>query len=1077
MNGHGTEKSSSRGLFLTFRPLTVLSLLLLFCPPLSASSADDALDQLMERASVLRSEWREPSLRDAISIYLEVARQAERAAQPAQAGQATQNIGDIYFILSEYREALDQYQRARLLWKSAGQQAATVRVENLIGYVHVYSGNSEKGLNAALRALSYYRRTHTQDLRPQAEAENCAGEASASLGRLRQAIGHFERALDRWTNANDKTGQALAILNMAYAYHDLGDIQKSQEFFAESISLYQGEGDKRGEARSLTGLGSIHSLLGEKQAALDKHVKSMEILRAIGDHAGEAVARNSIGGAYEELNNLPTALDNYNQALVFYRQQGNLEFESVTRYYIGRTYKKLGERQLALQFCEEAVAQSKLASQPRVTAYALTLISALQSQAGEEAKALAQLRQAVHLYRAIGDRRGEANALNETGHINRAAGKHSKALAEYKGALALYRAAGDRSHEANTLYYMAVAEMTLNELDAALAHVKESNEAIESLRAQIISPDLRASYYASVHKHAELYIDLLMRLSQLRGRKDAEANAFEVSEHSRSRALLETLGEAAAQIRQGVNPVLLEQERSLQQKLNAKAFYRMRLLANKSEPGELETVARDIRELTTSYRELQTQIKQQSPRYANLVQPQPLKLQQIQAELTDDTLLLQYSLGGERSYLWAVTKDAVTSYKLPARDVITDQVKSVCALIVARQTIDDSDLAAYNDQVAIADLRYWKEAAPLSKMLLGPVATLLDGKTILIVGDDALQYLAFEALPAPDDNGDGAQGPVPLIVNHEFVKLPSASILATIRQSRRAESDPNRLIAILADPVFSASDPRLTNVRSAQPSMLSAEEDKIADLRNKETLARLSGTRNEAETIMSLVPAGTGMMAMGFDANRDVAMNGELGLYKIVHLATHGIVDRDNPEMSGIMFSLFSREGTSKEGFVQLHDIYNLNLSGTQLVVLSACETGLGKDVRGEGLVGLSRGFIYAGSSSVIASLWKVQDNATSQLMTQFYKGVFDEGLTPSAALRKAKTYMWRQPRYREPFYWAAFALQGEYREKIALPPKSEGQSSSVLLAIGVSVAAAILLILYTVRKRSNILTQRRKDG
>ena len=1011
----------------------------------------------MEKARTLRSEWRESSLREAILEYGEVQRQSKARGDYEQAAEAAKNRGDVYFLLGDYRNALEQYKEAQSLWRRTHNRSAEMQAQNLVGYVHVYLGKTETGLKLASRVLSYFRSSGRNDP-GLAEAENCAGEANYSLGRLRKSIEHFEQALALWVASNDQSGQALATLNIAYSYSDLGDIQKAQNLFTQSLSLYKELGDKRGEARALTGLGSIHSFLGEKQAALDKHLKAMNLLRTIGDHAGEAVALNNIGQAYEDLNNLSTALDNYKQALKLYQELGSLENESATRYYIGRTYNLLGDKQGALQFFTESETLSKQVGQRRVRAYALSAISAIKSSAGQRTEAVAQLQQAVRLYRDIGDRRGQAVALSELGNIHRAMGLNRKALTCHKRARALYHAAGNRHGEATALYDMAVVERDLSNFKPALSHVKESNELIEILRSQIISPDLRASYYASVHKHAELYIDLLMRLGSLQGDKQAQANAFEISEHTHSRSLLEILGEAPAQIKQGVNPMLLEQERVLQQKLNAKTLYHMRVLENSAEPGELETVARDLRELTTSYRELQTQIKQQSPRYANLVQPQPLKLEQIQAELSDDTILLQYSLGTDRSYLWAVTKDLLTAYELPARDVVENLVKSVCQSLVARQTIADSDLNAYSNQVAGADQQYWKQAAQLSEMLLGPVVDRIKGKTILVVADGALHYLPFEALPQLGDRDQSSPEPVPLIIDHEIVNLPSASILATIRQNLRVDSPHDKLIAILADPVFSPGDPRVNGSSSA-----SLQQDSL--VRGKGVLPRLPATKQEAEAIMAIVTGGTSMMATGFDADRTVVLSAELGKYKVLHLATHGMVDVENPEMSGIMFSLVNEEGKTKEGFVQLHDIYNLNLSNTRVVVLSACETGLGKNVRGEGLVGLSRGFIYAGASTVIASLWKVDDSATSQLMTQFYKGMFEDRLTPSAALRKAKVNMWRQSRYRAPFYWAAFVLQGEYKEKVAVPTATQFPFRKAMFTIPVLIVVGVLILLLTRRR------------
>lgn len=1032
---------------------------------LASATDQESIHALSEQARVLRSEWREASLRSAIAKYREGEAQSQAAGNYELAAEMARNAGDVYFLLSEYQNALEQYRNARSLGKHARNRLGEMRALNLIAYVHVYLGKSKTALAPALAALSYYHNHRFEGGEPlifEAEAENCAGEANASLGRLHGAIEHFSRALNLWTAANDKSGQALATLNLAYAHGELGDVQITQELFNKSLSLYQAEGDKRGEGLVLTAQGTMHSFLGQKQAALDKHVKARELLRTVGDHAGEAITLNSIGKAYEDLNDLPIALTNYKQALQLYEQLGNIEFASASEYYIGRASKLIGDKQTALQFLRESVAHSRLVGQRRVTAYALCDISQIQSEDGKNDEARIGLQQAIHLYQGTGDRRLEANALNRLAAIHSAAHENAKALAYRKQALELYRTAGDKQGEAATLYNIALVESAIGNLANALEHVKESNEAIEVVRSQIVSPDLRASYYESVRKYAELYIDLQMRLGKLNGDKTAAESAFETSEHAHSRSLLEVLGEASAQIRQGVNPDLLEQEQALQQKLYSLAKQKMRLLQNKVEAGELEAVMREIQERTTTYRELETQIKQQSPRYANLVQPQPLSLKQIQQELPNDTLLLEYTLGSERSYLWAISNNSLIAVTLPARDEIEALVKSVCELLTVRQRLNESDLSSYVDRVAQADAEYWRQAGRLSEILLAPVMDNIKGKTILVVADGALHYLPFAALPEPTkaNQGDSTEGPVPIIVGHELARLPSASILAAIRQTPRSGDHADKLIAIFADPVFSPGDSRLKNLEPAPAQQTVQPTVTIS-------WPRLPATEDEAKSVVAIPPAGTGMLAMGFDADRTTALSGELGQYKIVHFATHGVVDVENPEMSGIVLSLVSRDGKAKDGFLQLHDIYNMNLSNTQLVVLSACETALGKQVRGEGLVGLSRGFIYAGASSVVASLWKVDDRATTQLMTQFYRGLFEERLTASAALRKAKLSMWHEPRYRAPFFWAAFELQGEYREQIAIPQRSPFVTRKRLLVAGLVSLGAVSLIIVMMKRRA----------
>ncbi|HEX7772311.1 MAG TPA: CHAT domain-containing protein, partial [Pyrinomonadaceae bacterium] len=291
--------------------------------------------------------------------------------------------------------------------------------------------------------------------------------------------------------------------------------------------------------------------------------------------------------------------------------------------------------------------------------------------------------------------------------------------------------------------------------------------------------------------------------------------------------------------------------------------------------------------------------------------------------------------------------------------------------------------------------------------------------------------------------------PRPLILAHEIINLPSASTLYSLRQQQTAAAD--KLVALFTDPVFASTDPRVTQIGNAQLSQASIAE---RDISNRTSIARLPSTRDEGEAIMRLVPRGQGMVATGFSANRSHVVDKDLGRFQIVHFATHGVVDTEHPELSGIILSMVNEQGSPEDGFFQIHDIYNLKLSA-RLVVLSACSTALGKNVRGEGFIGLTRAFMYAGAQSTVASLWKVDDNATTELMRQFYDGMLNQGVSPPAALRAAQEKMWRHPRWKHPFYWAAFVIQGEYAGTITREP----DRYSKLAKAGALTGAFILIV------------------
>jgi CHAT domain-containing protein len=398
--------------------------------------------------------------------------------------------------------------------------------------------------------------------------------------------------------------------------------------------------------------------------------------------------------------------------------------------------------------------------------------------------------------------------------------------------------------------------------------------------------------------------------------------------------------------------------------------------------------------------------------------------------LDDDTLLLEYSLGEDNSYVWALTPSSVTAFELPGRTEIESVGRRVYDLLSFR-----------NEKAAQFEERNWqrvekdyqKAASILSEMVVGPVASLLGTKRLLVVTDGVLQYIPFSALPTPEKLGS----PAPLLVSHEIVNLPSASVLAEIRRQRIGRRKPPNLVAVLADPVFDVQDMRVRMGAGAAvlPKLVAQRDGDVRRSANdlgltragRVYLNRLIYTRNEAAAVIAVTTTGKSLEALDFDASRATAVSGVLAQYRIVHFATHGLLNNKHPELSGLVLSLVNKEGKRQNGFLKLQDIYELKLP-VDLVVLSGCETGLGQEISGEGLIGLTRGFMYAGASRVVASLWSVSDAATANLMADFYKAMQQGRMRPAAALRDAQIRMWRQGEWSAPYYWAGFEMQGEWQ-------------------------------------------------
>jgi CHAT domain-containing protein len=645
--------------------------------------------------------------------------------------------------------------------------------------------------------------------------------------------------------------------------------------------------------------------------------------------------------------------------------------------------------------------------------------------------------------REVGDRYGEAYALTYLGEAHHALGDYRRAMDHLGQALSLRQAVEDREGEASTRYQIARVERGRGRLDEAQAQIERALEIAEFVRGSVLSQELRASYLGSVRDYYDFYIDLLMRMDERRPAEGFAAMALEANEKAQARSLLETLAEARANIRQDVDPQLLARERELQQRLNGKAEHQTKLLNGKRTPQQAETAAKEIRVIAAELQQVKAQIKAASPRYAALTDPQPLKLAQIQRQTLDGgTMLLEYALTPERSYLWAVTATSVKSYRLPPRAEIEAAARRAYDLMTARNQRKEGETEKQRDaRVAQADAQFPEAAAALSRMLLAPVAEQLGTKRLLVVTQGALQLIPFAALPEPVVGGERRVNQPPLVVNHEIINLPSASTLGLLRRDLAGRRPAPKTLAVLADPVFSEDDERVRartarveknkNRPAAGSSALRELKLALRDFGGdgeSASLTRLFGTLWEADRITAFALPGRRMKAIGFDANRATAISPELGQYRIVHFATHALINRSHPELSGVVLSLVDQWGRPQDGFLRAHELFNLKLPA-DLVVLSACQTALGKEIKGEGMVGLTRGFMYAGAARVVASLWSLDDQKAAELMVRFYRRMLGpQRMSAAAALRAAQEEMWRDQRWRQPYFWAAFVLQGEYR-------------------------------------------------
>ena len=864
-----------------------------------------------------------------------------------------------------------------------------------------------------------------------------------ALGRAGKAA-EYARALAALSRGQGRRNEALALNDSGRAADVRGEPRKALENYRAALAVWREVGDAEGEARTLINIGAAYHALGEPEKALEHFDRALGLSRQTGDRRGQAHALNNRGLLRYSFDEQPMALRDFAAARGLYREASDLTGEALALSNLGLVYNATARRREALEHFTQALELSLAAGDTRGEALALTNAAALRHDLGESHEALGHFARALALWEQLGERKLFADTLGNVATVRLALGQTAEALELYGRSLAESRALGSLLGEASALLGLARTHRARGELGRARENAAAMLAAIESTRARVSGRELRDTHLSLTRHCYEEYIGLQMELHRRHPDAGHDGEALATSERARARGLLDMLRESSADIRRGVEPALLGAERDLRERLSRKAEFYARLLGGAGTPEEARAAAAEVEELTAEFQKVQARIRETSPQYAALTQPATLDLAGIRRVLDPDTLLLEYAVGEERSFAWAVTQESITSFELPGHKAIADAVRRAYLPMTARNLREKFETAEERGaRLAEADEEYAEAARALGRMLLGPVAARLTKRRLLVVADGALHFLPFAALPVPQAGGAApgrpAAAPQLLVAGHEVVNLPSASALAVLRGEQAGRGVPAKTIAVFADPVFNAGDERVRGARAKGPKGVRRPRaaaappggDRDAAGRAEMSVRRLPFTRREAEAILSLVPAGERAPFLDFDANRAAATDASLADYRYLHFATHGWLNSDDRRLSAVLLSLVDERGEPRDGLLWAHEVYNLKLPA-ELVVLSGCQTGLGREMRGEGLLGLTRGFMYAGAARVMVSLWDVNDEATSELMSRFYRAMLGpQRLSPAAALREAQASILKDEklsRWHAPYYWAGFVLHGEPR-------------------------------------------------
>jgi CHAT domain-containing protein/tetratricopeptide (TPR) repeat protein len=875
----------------------------------------------------------------------------------------------------------------------------------------------------AIRVVA--RRPASADDATRTAAEAALADAHALRGAkepdsAQQAVAAYRRAERLFASLGLAPRQAEALFGLALVLRDtLAEPASARQLFEEAAGLAQ-DPSMRGDALQLAA--QLAAETGDQEAAIRLYETVLEVRRAAADDTGEALAANNLGNLYQdqgrydaatrllersaalreqlgdggerattlanlgrlelEMGKVETARDRFEQAIELARQAHHRDIEAGAHHALGKALLKMGR---------PAEARAHLATaldlQPgpeRGRALTLTTLGVALRRLDDPDQAHAAYLEALAIFRDQGDAREEAQALHNLGYLELYGGDGKRALELLDEALQRFGRVADPMGEVQTRLVRAQALRGTGDLPAARREALLAVSEIERWRSRSWRLAARAAYFASRQEFYDFLIDVLMEMDARAPAAGWDAEALQIAERARARSLLDALAAGGDDPRGGSGSRLLEEEWELERRITAQEQWARRR-AEEAATGEQLRAAGDtlgdaLRPLQLHLETVRAEIRAESPRWAALTQPQPLSARQIQEQLDGETLLLEYRLGERQSTLWAVTRERLESYGLPAgRAEIEAAVRRTHGLL----------RGSYSRKRGIPAQQ---ELDQLATLLLSPVADRLAGKRLVVVADGALQYLPFAALPIPAGGGE------PLLARHQIVALPSASALAELRRRTERRPPAPRWLWVLADPAFG------------------------------DRFAPLPRTLDEAHALIALTPAGDTELVAGVQASRQAVIAGGLDRFRILHFATHGVFEAGSAGGSRLILAQVDAEGSPlDEGLLSLADIYRLELSA-DLVVLSACETALGEEIRGEGLVGLTQGFFHAGAGRVVVSLWSVPDRVTAELMEHFYRGMLERHLPPPEALRQAQQAIRLQAPWSAPYYWAGFLLQGEWR-------------------------------------------------
>lgn len=829
-----------------------------------------------------------------------------------------------------------------------------------------------------------------------------------SKSDLQKSMSYYVQALEIREKVDDRQLTGNSLNSIAVVYRNSGDFSQAIPYFDRAEMIRAEIGDLSNLRRTQSLKADTYLSLAEEQnnsgrytESLQNLEKAMEIEKNLNSKAGEGKVLNQMGFVYSNLGDYGTAIEKISVAVKIMEEENDTSGLAGAYNHLGIVLQMSGRLEKALEYFNRSLMIfEELSDQENVVAL-LSNLGTLSFDTKDYIKAEEYHLRALQISREIKHRRYEVNCLLNLANDQSLLGKSAEAVSCYESGLEIARSFN--SPDLMWKFFVGLADnyQRHGEYDKAVELNDSALHIIDRIRNTIDDEELKASYLARERFAFEGVISMLGILHEENSTKGYDILAFEYAEQSKSRALLELLAESLAKINRGADSELIQkQEVILADLTHLKQLLEQESLKDQPDKEIVINLQKKINGAQEEFDTLKVEIRNTNPKYADLKYPRPVTLEEVQALCPDkNTVILEYSVGDSSSSLWLITSSDHRLFRIPGRKTLQDQTEALRFALLDPMN---------SDKEFITSAGY-----SLYLKLLKPVEPYLTGKSkLVIIPDGILNYLPYEVL-LTENKGVGKNTPFSdlpfLIKKYPVSYVQSASVLKSLISGNAGEkltAPASKSIIAFGDPVYEiVNDSSWSSVKS---------------------YSRLEYSGKEVEMIASYFKKGSADIFLRGDATEaNVKRNGEMKKFNYIHFATHGLIDEKNPDLSSLVLS--QNNNTVEDGFLRAAEIFNLELNA-DLVVLSACQTGLGKLLRGEGMVGLSRAFMYAGTPAVMVSLWSVSDISTATLMGEFYKNLLKKDLYKTDALRKAQLTMLKDKKYAHPFYWAPFVLFGEWR-------------------------------------------------